>query len=76
MMGPCQFLVCRRVGMTYRAEFCFLLGGRSWVLEVFLCSEHMQICDELRRTHKRELVLSEEGFVYLRTWMASLAFRT
>lgn len=68
-------MVCgSSVGSNFRAEFSFLDQPNGWVLEVLLCSDHTRICEELRRTHRNELMLSTEGFVYPRMWMAALGF--
>jgi hypothetical protein len=92
VIGPCQYMTCKsQIGASFRGEFSYLdpsrepdhrgrihIPGWSGVWprfdEVLLCPEHERLCVNMKRGG--ELVMTEEGWVYGRTWMASLAFMT
>lgn len=89
MIGACQYMTCRSViGSSFRAQFSFLrenwepdyrgrvtLGAakpRLEFAEILLCPEHARLCSSFR--YAGELVLTDEGWVYGRTWLDSLGF--
>jgi hypothetical protein len=90
VIGGCQYLTCRsQIGSSFRARFACLEStwepdylGRVHVAppsvglfieEVLLCPDHARFCESLR-LRVGELMLTDEGWVYGRTWLAAMAF--